>query len=565
MSNGSSIPPPAAAAGVLHQAKVRDPDFWLEVVGWTLIAFCCLQVLLFSFGRDQSIYAVVADGILAGKMPYRDVWDFKPPGIYVVYALAQGLFGKSMLAPRLVEVAGLVGMVFAFRRLGETFFGERRVGVAAGAVAALLHAQLDFWHTAQPETFGGFLIAFSLVLATGDYGRRRQWIAWAALGALFGCAFVLKPPLGGGVVVCAAYLARREFRRTERVRAALWPVAVVAGASVVPVAACLSWFVLTGASGALYWTLFEFTPGYTKLGWGYFSAPEAYYYGLQEAFFRFSALAAFGVIAAIAMRPMHSREREGLLLVLGIVAVNVAGIAMQHKFFQYHYGATLPLIAFMAGLGLYKLWRRCLSGGAGGVLAFVSFIVIAVAMREAVRDLDHTFWPRCAVRMQYLLGTGGYKTRAAMDREIYHVADFSLDSGRQAARKIRDLSPEDASVFVWGFEPVVYWLSERQPATRYIYNVPQRAKWEQARARTELMQDLGRAAPTVIAVQRGDIFPKVTGDNLDSARALWEFPELAALMDRNYRRCCAVSGFDLYERTSARPRAATASGSSMRR
>ena len=36
---------------------------------------------------------------------------------------------------------------------------------------------------------------------------------------------------------------------------------------------------------------------------------------------------------------------------------------MQGKFFAYHYSATLPLVAFLAGLGLYKLWRRCLMGG----------------------------------------------------------------------------------------------------------------------------------------------------------------------------------------------------------
>lgn len=154
----ASVPPPAEA---IQPERVVDPDGWLVVVSWAVVVLSAAQIVLLSFGRDQGIYATVADGILRGQMPYRDVWDFKPPGSSWLYALAQAAFGKTMLAVRLVEVAGLVGMVFGFMRLTETFFGVRRVGVVGGAVAALIDAQLEFWHSGQPETFGGFLTVWS--------------------------------------------------------------------------------------------------------------------------------------------------------------------------------------------------------------------------------------------------------------------------------------------------------------------------------------------------------------------------------------------------------------------
>ncbi len=74
-----------------------------------------------------------------------------------------------MLASRLLEVIGLLAMVFGFRALAGTFFGSPRVGVVAGALAALIHAQLEFWHTGQPETYGGYLTVAALVLTV----RRR--------------------------------------------------------------------------------------------------------------------------------------------------------------------------------------------------------------------------------------------------------------------------------------------------------------------------------------------------------------------------------------------------------
>jgi hypothetical protein len=546
MPSAPSIPPPAATAAVLLRERVKDPDRWIEAGSWALVAFCCIQILLFSFGRDQSIYAVVGDGVLHGKMPYRDLWDFKPPGIFLVYALAQSLFGKNMLAPRLLEVAGLCGMVFAFRKLGERLLEQPRAGLVGGALAALVLTELEFWHSGQPETFGGFAIAYALVITTGDHGKRRH-LGWVAVGLLFGAAFVLKPPLAGGALVCAAYLARQRWHATGRVRDAAVPVLAVGLSSLVPIVACALWFWAKGAWPALAWTEFQFTPGYSSIGWTS-SATSAYYQGLEETLTRFSALNLFGFIAAITMLPLHSREREAVWLVIGVVAVNVAGIAMQHKYFQYHYGATLPLMAFVAGIGLYKIWRRCLAGGAGGMVAFLSFCVIAVSMRESTRDLTPGFWQRSAMRMHYLLHTGRIATREDLDRELYAVSDYSLDADRQVAEAITRRTADGAPVFVWGFEPAIYWLSGRTPASRYIYDVAQRAQWERGRARQELMEDLRRTPPEVIVVQRNDSFYMVTGDSLDSAAALWQFPELARLVEQEYRFVSEVADFDLYER-----------------
>src|SRR5688572_10040048 len=221
---GSSVPP---AAEVVPRLQVRDPDAWLRLACWIVVGLSALQILMFPFGRDQGIYALVGEGILRGQVPYRDLWDFKPPGIFFVYGLSQGIFGKSMLAPRLVEVLGLVAIVLSSARLGETFFGSRTAGMLGGAVAALVHAQLEFWHSGQPETFGGVLTFLGLVLTTTDGKRTRKSLRFLGVGALFGCAALLKPPLGGGALVCAAYLAKREQQVAGGARAGVRAVLVI--------------------------------------------------------------------------------------------------------------------------------------------------------------------------------------------------------------------------------------------------------------------------------------------------------------------------------------------------
>lgn len=542
------MPASASVVDVIPRQRVSDPDFWLGVAAWALIVFSCLQILLMSFGRDQSIYAVVGDGLLRGQMPYRDLWDFKPPGIFLVYAFAQAVFGKSMVAIRLVEVLGLVGLVFGMRRIAEACVGNKLVGLVGGALAIFSHANLEFWHTAQPEAFGGMLIGYALSAMTPEPARQRwRWIQWAGVGALFGGAFLLKPTLGGGVLVCAAYLARRELSERHVWWAALRPLAAIGLGSWVPILACLSWFTLAGAWPALSWTFFEFTPGYTTLAQTR-SASEAFYYGLVEAFFRFTPVVAFGVIASITIRPLHSRERPWMFVLLGIISINVAGIAMQNKFFQYHYAGTLPLIAFMAGIGYYKLWRQVLLAGVGGVVAYVSFLAVALSMRVLVWDLGGTFWERSSLRMQHLFRQGEFASRERLDQELYRVADFDLDSDLAAAREVGARTEPSDSVFVWGFEPAIYWLSERRPASRFIYNVPQRAQWQRDTARALLLQDLAKALPRVVVIQSGDVFPFVTGDALDSRESLAEFPELDELISREYSYATTVRDFELYER-----------------
>jgi hypothetical protein len=523
---GSSVPPAADTADVVPRLTVRDPDVGLRVASWVVVAFACLQILTFSFGRDQGIYALVGEGLLHGQLPYRDLWDFKPPGIFFVYGLAQGVLGKSMLAPRLLEVAGLIALVLSFGRLAQTFFENRTVGYLGGALAALIHAQLDFWHTGQPETFGGFLTVFALLATTADVNRKRRWLIYLLVGALFGAAFLLKPPLGGGALVCAAYLAKREqFGKTWK--AVIPPVLLVGVGSAPP-------------------PRFEITPGYTSLGWEGQRAAGMLYYALEEVFFRFSALAAAGVIAAAAISPIHGREREGLFLLLGVIALHVTGIAMQGKFFPYHYGATLPLVAFIAGLGLYKLWRRCLSGGAGGVAAFVGFVAVCIAMREAVRDLPQSFWERAQIRLHYLVRAAPYATREEMDRELAYVADYNLDADRQVALELMSKTGPDDHVYIWGFEPVIYWLAERKPSSRFIYDVPQRSEWQQEYARQELLRDLHENPPSVFVVQRNDVFPSVTGRASDSKVDLLAFPELLFWLEERYERGKTIEDFELY-------------------
>ena len=139
------------------------------VLSVLVVAASAALVLTFGHGRDQSIYAVVARETLAGGMPYRDAFDFKPPGIFLVYGLARVLAGSSVVGVRILEVGAMLATTLALLRLARRELHRPLVGWVAAALAAGIHAQLDFWHTGQPESFAGPLGLWALALAADFY------------------------------------------------------------------------------------------------------------------------------------------------------------------------------------------------------------------------------------------------------------------------------------------------------------------------------------------------------------------------------------------------------------
>jgi hypothetical protein len=316
-------------------------------------------------------------------------------------------------------------------------------------------------------------------------------------------------------------------------------------ASIVPIALVLGWFAFRGALPALRWTLLEFTPGYTTLGWQG-TAHGLFLYAIEELLVQFSYVLPAGIALAVLLPRVADREREALMLVTGIASVHLAGIALQAKFFQYHYGATLPLVSLVGGLGLYKGLRWSQRLGVAGVAAYAAVVVALTASRVALRHNPGTFWERSAKRLAFLVART--PSREELDADLYRVADFDLGLDRRAARDVARLSEPWDPVYVWGFEPAIYWFSQRRPASRFIYDVPQRVEWQRARARELLLSDLRAYPPRVIVVQHGDVFSFVTGDNLDSAWALTTFPELHALIEHRYRYVESVEDLDVYQR-----------------
>lgn len=424
------------------------------------------------------------------------------------------------------------------------------------AFAALVYVELSFWNTAQPEAFGGMLTAYGLV-AAGHAARRFQrglapHLLCFGAGIAFGCAFLLKPHLAAGAAVCAIALFVHAWKRTHSLMRALLPGALMLLGAAAPLLAVCAWFVARGAWNDLVWTLFVFTPHYTQLGWAD-GAPFLLGFAWLMLLGWFSLLLPVGLLAAMRLPQLSAAEPRLGQVIFGTTVLHLLGVSLQAKFIPYHFACTLPLVCLVAGIGFYKLGVRLAAHGTPALLLFIAVLLaLDVARTPLYQKLGwdfseaEQFWPASARRVAALLH--GRAALRALDGELYHLGDCDLDDNRTVGQELARRTSAHDSVYVWGFEPAVYWFSGREPASRYIINSPQRTAWTEERTRRELMQSLSARAPKVIAVQHSDEMEMVTGDKLDSAAVLARFPELQQWLASRYERFATLRDFDLYER-----------------
>jgi hypothetical protein len=528
--------------GASELAATRSRDVGARIAEWALLAPLVLgslwllyRLLFFELGLDQGIYAVVADAMLRGGAPYSDAWDFKPPGVFFTYAFARGLLGPEMASIRILEVASLLSLLPAFAALSRRYAGGALPGVLGFALAASGHVWLGFWHTAQPESFGGVWIVYAVVLATGAYASpRRRDVAYAGAGALYALAALMKPPLGGGILVSAAFAAGaawREAAPSARWRAVLRVLVAFGLGGIAPVALVLAWFAVHGALPALYEALFVFAPAYTQLNY----EPGAWrifpFRAFEFLLFRFSLLHPVGLLLLFALPPLSAREREGRAHLLGVVILAVVGVGLQGRFFVYHYAGALPLVALLASWGLWKLVV------AGRRFAWGALLVaLLVALLANANDRGNPV-------------PGGFVARAR------RIDDGSARNAplRKVAAWVRAHTREGDRIYVWGFEPLLYDLADRLPASRFVYNAPQRAPWSRFTARGELMRELQAWPPAVILVEHGDLHPGTAASEVDSATTLARFGRLRAFLGERYEPSGRIDRFTIHLRKDGIP------------
>ncbi|WP_051683395.1 glycosyltransferase family 39 protein [Sphingomonas sp. UNC305MFCol5.2] len=208
---------------------------------WSILLLAAIAVRAIAFGNpvvhvDEEFYFYTAQRILDGALPYVDIWDRKPIGLFLIY-LPAAAFGPvaGLWIYQAMALASVVLTALVIVRLaGHAGWGR------GGLVAALLYLfMLGFGdgQSGQAPVFYNLITASAMLLAlpctaSADSERLRKGKAVVAM-ALIGVAMQVKYSVLFEGMFLGLWLLWRERRlgcpthRTARFGAALVAVAMV--------------------------------------------------------------------------------------------------------------------------------------------------------------------------------------------------------------------------------------------------------------------------------------------------------------------------------------------------
>lgn len=495
-----------------------------------------LPVLAQPFGRDQGIFATIADAILRGQLPYRDAWDHKPPGIDYAYALAFWLFGRSWQAVHLLEQLVLLGgMIGLWALLRPTGRGAALAAAALFGAASVL--QFEWWDRGQAEMFlaGISTVGMALLVAA------RHWRVISAFGGglLLGALVWFKPtaaPLG--VIGAGVILGRSSFGRGVAIDLAAY---LAGGLVALLIPAGLLW--AGGAFAEMWQAVVVFNQLHLQTGANL--TLEATAWATVDFFRRMgplTPLAAAGLLGA--------RQRPGrtTLLVSWLVAA-LLGVWSQGKFFSYHWTVALPPLAGLAGWGLVAVWDCIRRPGRERWLRWSVALLLAIVLLVPVVSAQQTKLGR---DFAYLLGRIGEREYFAHfghnlnDRDVY-----SFSAARETAAYLAARTTANDTVLVWGFQALVNWLADRRAPTRYIFSYPLTIDRPESplrrEARDTFLREFDAAPPAYVVLVAKDVNPI---QPRDSVALLDTFPALKDRLERDYVKERTIAEFQIYRRAT---------------
>ncbi len=395
--------------------------------------------------RDAGVYLYVGSTILAHEIPYRDVWDHKPPAIHYVNALGLFLGLGSPWGVWALEAAALfLAVILAFAVYLDAFGGiPAFFSCVAWLTGLALTLPLSGNLTEEfvlPLQFGALRCFWKL-----ETGRPSLWRVWS-LGALAAVALLFKPNVVGLWVAVVAYWSLQLSGRVCLVRLAVFTLGIFS-----VLAAVLFYFAANHAAFDLFDQVFAYNRTYM--------ADPAKATHLEALIAGLGILASSGtsVIAILSWLtmvvflwrrdPRITRQRPMVFLLVFALPIELVFVSLPGHVYEHYYTAQLPAMA--------------------GLSAAFAFLLL-----QRPADPEQTNWAVLPQRSFVLLGLliaamlfSTIRSTLAGLRTFDSVAAARVLTARYIEKTTR---PEDF-VLMWGAETSVNFLAHRRSPSRYVY------------------------------------------------------------------------------------------------
>lgn len=210
---------------------------------------------------DEQFYRLVGDAMLRGELPYVDIWDRKPIGLFLLYAAIQALAGAGVYPYQIIAGLFALATAFVIARLAGRIASPLPAHLAGIAYLATLPALGG--NGGQSPVFYNLLIATAALWTwqaseRANGGGKLDGFGKRTTGAMLLAGFVLfikqvsvfEGAFFGAVLLWALWKRTRSF-----VVIARWAV-VFAACGLAPTALAFAGYALAGHADAFWFANF---------------------------------------------------------------------------------------------------------------------------------------------------------------------------------------------------------------------------------------------------------------------------------------------------------------------
>lgn len=395
--------------------------------------------------RDGGFFLYAGSQIMDGKLPYRDVWDSKGPGIFYINALGLLLGGGSRWGVWLVEFLCIFGM---FWLLYDSLSKRWGIGAALfGSTLAGLGLRAVLGYGNYTEEYALLFNAAGLVLFLSMVDVERNYWKYIWVGAFFGLSFTFRANNIGGLfaifgAIFLYYVFKRHYLETLRII-----LAALAGFAL-PLILWTLYFAIMGSVGEMLYASIVFNFSYSAAkdrewldifgGFGKYGMGWVGWFTLAAWF-----LAGFRILVSFVQRKVSVFETFLLIwFPIEIVLSNLSG-----RNFTHYYISWVLAVAVYSAFVFAEFWQLTfkvpsLEGWNDGfsVIASAALIVMLFSISPAS-------W-----------GRYGESIRAGGGDYIDPVSAYVRDNSK----------PED-KLLTWYPEMGVNFMSGRASPVKYVY------------------------------------------------------------------------------------------------
>jgi hypothetical protein len=415
---------------------------------------------------DEGIYQVIGQSINSGRLLYTEIWDNKPPLLYLVYALFNGdQFGTRLFS----LITGLFATVFFFY-LSRQLFKQLKSSIFATIIFVVLFATpLIEGNIANAENFMIPLVLLSgiLIYALSHKNQNIKFLflksrssTLLAAGLLLGISFLFKIV---GIFDFAAFfifllittLPPRFSFTLNRLKNSFNPtiknmLPLIIG-FILPIALTALYFLVHNAFSDFIKASFSANVGY--VGWkNNFIVPQGF------LFFKLILLT-FAIIFIYRKRAVLSKPE--LFLVLWFV-FSIFNTYFSGRPYMHYVLVTLPVFCLTAGLLIEETRKK-------PKLLILSLLILTVLL------LNNTFKFSLNKSIRYYNNAVSFLSGNKSVTEYQAFFDRKTPRDYALSSFIKSHTTERDTVFLWGDSAQIYALSNKLPPGKYTvaYHISQ--------------------------------------------------------------------------------------------